>query len=259
MNLTTPELVRWSLASLLEVLVFALALRRRLQRFLPVFTLYLSFLVFREAFIFSAYRYAGYTSPLSFYAFWITQALLLVGRAASIGELAWCASQTYPGFRVILKWLMSGLTVVFLTGAVWVGIANASHIPSFVLSLERHFELAAAVILLTLLFLSSRYQISLETFQKLIAVGLLFYSLIQVLNNTVSRQWLQSYFHWGDAIRIGSFHATLLIWLAALAKPLPQSEIAQAVPLQPLRHLMRQGTEAMRELLTRLTRLRKRL
>jgi hypothetical protein len=221
MSITTSQILLWSSAFFLELLVLLLAVRRRLHLQLPVFTAYLALLVAREVVVFSVYRTVGYTSHLAFYSYWITQAILSTGRAAAIAELAWVASRNYLGFRLVLKWVLACLVAILLSRAAFVAIENASHLPYFVLSLERDIELAAAVILVVLLALSGRYQVRLETPQRLIAIGLFAYSLVQVLNNVVSRQWLQSYFHWGDAIRILSFHAALLIWLIAFASASP--------------------------------------
>ena len=259
MQLTTPEIVLWYSAILLELLVFGLAFWRRLYLHLPVFTGYLTVVIVREVFIYWVYYRAGYTSQLAFYSFWASQAVQLAGRAASVGELAWCASRPYPGFRVVLRWVLPGIALVLLLRAAFVATENAWHLPSFVLTLEREFELTAAVLLVTLFALARWYQVGMETFQRLIAAGLFVYSLVQVLNNAISRQWLESYFHWWDAVRVASFHAALAIWLIALAKPLPAPAKMPAPPdPHALRDFMRQGTEVIHQLAARLRRFRKR-
>lgn len=258
MPITTSQIFLWSSAFFLELLVLLLAVRRRLHLQLPVFTAYLALLVAREVLVLSVYRTAGYTSHLAFYFYWITQAVLSTGRAAAIAELAWAASHNYPGFRVVLKWVLSCLALIPLLRAAFLALQNTSRLPSFVLSLEQNLELAAAVILVVLLALSGRYQVRLETFQRLIAIGLFVYSLVQVLNNSISRQWLQSYFHWWAVVRILSFHAALLIWLIALARPLPApAKIPAPLDLASFRDFMHEGTEAIQNLAARLKHLRK--
>lgn len=258
MPITTSQILLWSSAFFLELLVLLLAVRRRLYLQLPLFSLYLALLITRAVFIFAVYHSAGYTSHLAFYSYWITQAVLSTGRAAAIAELAWAASRNYPGFRLVLKWVLSCLALILLLRAAFLALQNTSRLPSIVLNLERDIELAAAVILVVLLALSGRYQVRLETFQQLIAIGLFVYSLVQVLNNVVSRQWLQSYFHWGDAVRILSFHAALLIWLIALARPLPApAKMPAPLDVGPFRDFMREGTAAIQNLAARLRRFRK--
>jgi hypothetical protein len=260
MGLTTTEIILWYSAFILELLVCVLAFRRRLYLHLPVFTSYLTLLIAREAFIYSVYHAAGYTSRLAFYSYWVTEAVLLVGRAAAIGELAWRASYPYAGFRVVLKWVLTVVALILVLRAALATMARVSRLPPFVLTLEREIELTAAVVLVLLFALSRRYDVPLQTPQRLVAAGLLVYSLIQVVNNTISQQWLESYFHGWNAVRSASFHAALVIWLIALAKPLtPYPESEQPVDLQPIRDFMRRGTQLIHELSAQLSQLRRKM
>ncbi len=260
MGHTTPEIIVWYSGLFLQFAVCALAFRRRLYLRLPVFTSYLTVVMAREVFMYWVYHGAGYTSRLAFYSFWITQAVLLAGRAASIGELAWSASRSYAGFRAVLKWLLPAIALILLSRAVGVAMENASRLPSFVLTLERDVELTAAAILIALLAAGRRYQVHLESPQRLVAVGFVVYSLVQVLNNAISYQWLESYFHSWNVIRAGSFFAALTIWLVALARPLSAPADAPApLDIEPLRDFMRQGTQVVHELAGRLRQFRKKL
>ncbi len=208
--------------------------------------------------MYCVYLSAGYTSRLAFFSFWITQTFLLAARAAAIGELAWSAAHAYSGFRIVLKLVLTGIILTLLLWAASEAVANGSHLPRFVLSLERDFELVAAVVLVALLVLTAHYEVPVQTTQRLIALGLLAYSLVQVLNNTISRQWLESYFHSWAVIRAASFHAALVIWLVALWKPLPAPAKAAPGPdVESVAAFMRQGTQVIHELAGRLRRFRK--
>jgi hypothetical protein len=260
MGLTTTQIILWYSAFILELVLCGLALWRHLYGRLPVFTAYLTVLAAREAFIYFVYRTAGYTSKLYFYSFWVAQAVLLAGRAASIGELAWSASCPYPGFRVVLKWVLTLTAFTLLLRAALAAMAQVPRIPPFVLTLERDVELTAAVVLVILLALSRRYDVPLQSPQRLVAAGLLVYSLVQVLNNAISQQSLESYFHGWNVVRTASFHVALVIWLIAMAKPLaPHPETRQPVDVQPIRDFMRQGAQVIQDLSARLTRFKRRL
>jgi len=208
--------------------------------------------------MYCVYHSAGYTSRLAFFSFWITQTVLLAARAAAVGELAWNAVRAYPGFRIVLRLVLTGIILILLLWAAFEAVANASRLPPFVLGLERDFELTAAAVLVVLLALSAHYEVPVQTTQRLIALGLLVYSLVQVLNNSISRQWLESYFHWWAAIRAASFHAALVIWLVALGKPLPAPAKAAPSPdVESVAVFMRRGTQVIHELAGRLRRFRK--
>jgi hypothetical protein len=260
MELTTSDLVLWYISLFLELTVCALALRRRLYLYLPVFTGYIVAVFVRGLLMYWVYGRMGYTSRPAFYSFWGTQAVLLAWRGASIGELAWTASRSYFGFRVILKWLVASISFLLLVQVSWLAIKTPAQLPAFVLALERNLELTAAIILLVLLFLTFHYQIMLSAAQKLIALGLFLYSLVQVVNNAISNEWLRPYFHWWEVVRLVSFHMALVIWLFALKKPLAQPPISlQPTDLQPTRELVRQGTAAMHGLSARMSWFRKKL
>ena len=256
--MTTSELVLWYSSLFLQLLVCALAFWRRLYLRLPVFTIYLTVLVAREAFMYWIYHSTGYTSRLAFFSFWITQTFLLAARAAAIGELAWNAARAYPGLRIVLKLVLTGIILTLLLRAAFEAVANAARLPPFVLGLERDFELTAAVVLVALLALSAHYEVPVQTTQRLIALGLLTYSLVQVLNNTISRQWLDSYFHSWAVIRAASFHAALVVWLVALRKRLPAPANAAPAPdVESVAAFMRQGTQVIHELAGRLRHFRR--
>ena len=260
MHLTNFEIILWYFTLLLDVLVCVLAFWRRLYVHLPLFTTYLTVLLAREAFMYWVYHSAGYTSRLAFYSFWMTQALLVIGRGASIGELGWVASRPYPGFRVVVKWVLSCIALVLLVFAAAIAITNISRLPPFILGLERDIDLTTTIVLVALFALSRRYRVSLESPQRLVAVGFFVYSLVQVLNNAISRQRLESYFHGWAIVWIVSFDAALVIWLLGLVRPLPPPpETPQPADLQAVREFMQQGTRVIRELSAHLSRFRKKL
>jgi hypothetical protein len=254
MGLTFGQTVLWYSAFCLEILVCVLAVRRRLYAHLPIFTTYLFLLIVRAIFIYIVYSSIGYASHFAFYSYWISEGVLLSARAASIGELIWNASRGYAGLRAILRWVLAVITSLLLIQASSAAMAHASRIPSFVLTLEQSLELAAAVALVVLLAFSRFYEVPLQRVRTLLTTGLLFYSLVQVANNAISKYGMESHFHWWEAVRSTSFSVALLIWLIGLAKPLKEeTEGAVQVPdLQSTRNLMRQGLQLLRELFERL-------
>ncbi len=255
MGLTFAQTVLWYSAFSLEVIVCAFALRRRLYLHLPIFTAYLFLLIIRAIFIYVVYRAIGYASHLAFYFYWISEGILLFARGASIGELIWNASRGYAGLRAILKWVLAVITALLLIQASSAAIAHASRIPSFVLTLEQSLELAAAAARVVLLGVTRFYEVPLQGLQTPLATGLLFYSLVQVANNAISKYGMESHFHWWEAVRSTSFCVALVIWFMALAKPLREEAregLQSPEDLRSKRHLMRQGLQLLREMFERL-------
>lgn len=212
----STEIVVWYSVLFLQLLVCAVAFWRRLQRRLPIFTIYLVILAGREVFLLWTYYRAGYNSRLYFKGFWITQTVLSVTRAAAIGELVWNAARPYIGFRFILKCVLIGVVGILLLLAAFQTAAKSYGAPALILGSERSFELMAALVLVVMLGLGSRYQVPWQATQRLIAFGLLAYSIVQILNNSISRQWLGSYFHPWAILRTASFYLSLVVWLIAI-------------------------------------------
>jgi len=260
MGLTTAQITLWLSASILELTLCVLVFRRHWIRRLPFFSAYLVLLAVREAFVFCVYRSAGYTSKFALYSAWIAQLVLLAGRGLSIGELAWITSRPYPGFRIITKWLLALTACILLLRAAVASMASNSRLPHFVLALETDLEITAAIVLVLLIVLANRYEAYFPASERLIATGLLTYSLVQVVNNSISDHWLQSYFLGWNIVRAASFHVALVLWLIALAKPLPAPATQhERVDTEEARDFMIQGTATLRELTNQLTRFRKKL
>src|SRR5712692_2384465 len=97
MHPTTGQVLISAVSVLLEAVVLACAVQRRLYTRLPVFTGYLAILVTRELTLSWFYLGLGYSSRPAFYYFWITQGILVVARAAAVVEIAWRALHGYRG------------------------------------------------------------------------------------------------------------------------------------------------------------------
>ena len=231
MQLPALDYALWTAASLLIVIVCALAFRRRLYLQLPFFTTYLALLVARDLTTWGVYLVWGYGSPFAFYYVWLTQAIVLASRAMAIGEIAWRALRQYRGIWALGWRLLCGIALLLLSHAALSARYNTFRINAFLVTAERDLELAAAGTLVAVLAICRYYRIRLEPVHRMVALGLGFYSAIQVLNDNVLRLWGTPYFHLWNGIRMVAFGVALVIWLLALRKPLPTA--AEAPILLP--------------------------
>jgi len=258
MDLSFVQIGLWAITFLLECVVCFLAFRRRLYLQMRVFSTYLAILVVREVFLYWAYRVFGYSSRFVFYAFWLSQAIVLLLRAGSIAEIMWKASRGYPGFRMIAGWLAALASVLLIGRASWVVLHNVMNAPALILGVEHHVEFTAAVVLFLLFVLWIRYDVPLRQHEKLIAVGLFAYSLVQEVNDAVAQHWVGPYFHWRDRVRVVSFMLVLIVWIVALRKPLPAPVVEPApVPVSDIREYMNYGTVLLDGLYRNLRKFRK--
>ena len=226
MPLSLSTYLLWGAGTALELLLCALALRNGLFRRLRFFTLYVLLVAIYEVTWFGAIHALGYKSKGAFYFFWLAQAILLFARAVAIAELCQHILGPYRGVWALAKSILLGIALILLGYATIATLGRTSWITAFILTAGRGLELAAAVILLTLLFISAYYRIRLEPVVRLVALGLCFFSTVQMLNNSFLVEWLVQYFRlmrffplW-DGIRTASFNVAVVIWCLAVWRPL---------------------------------------
>ncbi len=231
MQLTASDQALWGVGTLIEVVLCVLIVRRGLYRRLPFFSGYLALILACGALNRWAYHKWGYSSWTAWYFAWITQGVALLARGLAVAELCWSSLRAYRGIWALAWRLLLGIAVLLLLSATVDARGSTRWIVGFMLTAERGLELAAAVILLSLLLISGYYRIRLEPAQRMIVLGLCFYSSVQVLNNSFVREWLTQYIPWWNGVHLVSFQVALVIWWLALRKPLPT--VAPAPALLP--------------------------
>ncbi|MBI3669763.1 MAG: hypothetical protein HY237_08300 [Acidobacteria bacterium] len=221
--------ILWVAGTVLELLAATLAIRHGLFRRLPVFTGYLFLVVAHEIGWWAIVHSSGYASPPAFYFYWVSQALLLSARALAIAELCQSILRPYRGVWALAWRILLVTASGLLSYAAWASFGNRAWITLFILTAQRGLELAAVAILITLMLISRYYGIQVQPLQRLIALGLGFYSAVQILNNSFMREFLGHYFDWWNWVRASSFQVALVLWLLALRKPLPATAPAPAL------------------------------
>lgn len=232
-QLTTSDYLLWLGSLVLEVVLCALIVGRGLYRRLPLFSTYLALVLACDCVGLWVYRQWGYGSWAAWYFAWISQGVIFLARSGAVAELCWSSLRAYRGIWALTWRLLCGIAVLLLLSAA-LDVSRKTHrVLAFVLTVERGLELAAVVLLLTLLLLSAYYRIGIQPVAWMITLGLCLYSLIQVLNNSFMQEWLTKYVFFWNGVRIVSYQAVLFLWLLALWKPLPAA--APAPTLLPQR------------------------
>jgi hypothetical protein len=199
----------------LEIILVVLVLRRRGFRSLPFFTFYVVLNTLQAPLLWAVYHWLGFASRPASYAYWSSQAILLLSREAVCAELCWKVLRK----RSKLFWTMVrdllvvvGACVVLYTA--FDSLRKVFHVPSALLAIERGLELAIALVLILLLRVAVRYDVRIARAPFLIATGLCFYSLVQTANDSFL-DWLNFKFPWWNDFRIVAFHVALSLWIWA--------------------------------------------
>jgi hypothetical protein len=224
MPLTVWDHLLSGLSHFFEVVLLVLLIRNGWYLRVPIFTAYLAVVLACGVLRWGIYLSLGYSSWAGWYVAWITQAVLLLARSLVVVELCWNTLRPYQGIWALTWRLLLVITVLLAINAALDARGDAHWVVPFVLTAERGLELAVAVLLLSLLFITGYYGIPMQPPHRLIALGLCFYSTVQVLNDSLMRGWLPQYIAWWNGIHIVSFQVVLAVWCAALWKHMPATE-----------------------------------
>lgn len=253
MQLSLFDKSEWAVAALLELSVFILALRRKLYERQPLLTTYLGLLVGLEGAMWLTYRLAGVPSSTALYAYFSDQSLLLLFRWASIYEICRVLLKPLAGiWKLCLSFLIVISTAIALS-ALFAASHTGPRVSAIVSTAGRGLELAIVSVLLFGLAFSRYYRVTIPRYLVWICVGLGFYSVVQVVNNTFLNRFLLSYFPVWKYVGPFSFDIAVVLWGLALLKPLPQVQMAPATLSADAYELLApQMTSRLRELNARL-------
>jgi hypothetical protein len=235
MGFTPFQLLHWSAGLLLEFMLCLVAIRRGLFRRLPFFTSYLVLVVSLELARWVSYDLTGANSREFFVTYWGTQTILLLARGAVIGEICWSLLRPYRGVWKVARGFLLAVAGFLVLAATLNAHANGYRVSSLkggfslILTAERGLEFAVVGILLLGLAFCRYYGIRIPFPVALIALGLGFYSTVQIANNAFLNPWLRGYFSWWSQIRVFSFNVATVMWYLGVRKPLREPTQAPAL------------------------------
>jgi hypothetical protein len=254
MHLTVLENYLWALGTALKVSLCVLAWFRRLYRRLPFFFLYIVLLVAEVLVVWLAYRVWGYTSRVAWYTYWWAVGVLLVARGFVVGELCWASLRDYPAIWALLRRALGVIALIVLGAAAIAAYQKKIPIAAFILTAERGLEISILVILVAMIGLAVRYEITPASLERDIILGLALYSTFQVLNDSFMNQWMAPHFLWWNSARVLAFDVALLLWVVALRRPIPPPARPILLSTEVSRHLSADLLARMRAAIDELNR-----
>ncbi|MGH9729711.1 MAG: hypothetical protein ACRD4V_14135 [Candidatus Acidiferrales bacterium] len=170
---------------------------------------------------------AGITSHTSFNVYWTLQAAQVLIRAVVVYEICHELLSLYMGIWKVCRPLLIMLGVILTSIAAFTARRTVHPISATTLMAERGLELTVVSILIFGLIFCRYYHVQIDRSLAWIALGLGFYSAVQVANNTFLGNWLThaNFPIWED-LRLASFNIATVFWLVALWKPLPARQPA---------------------------------
>jgi len=221
MHFTTEALIRAVAVLAIEGTVCAVAARRGLFQYFPVFTIYLYMVVVSDALRFGVSFTRGQASLLEFVAYWSTQAILTLLRFGVIYEICRRLLGRYVGIWKACSAILFTVTAGLVLFATMANIRHGQYAARVILTIDRGVELGMLGVLLIAFSFCRYYRIHIDRLTGLIALGFGFYSAINILSNTFSDRWFRAFLPVWTEVRGDSFLLAEVIWFAAIWKPLP--------------------------------------
>ena len=238
------EQLQYWLIFALEVALLVIVFARRVWRVLPYFASYATVILACTIGLGLVYKYFGYRSSGSYYAYWTTDLLDMALRSLAIAELCRYGLRQYRGIWTLALRILSGLALLFLAHAALDAWGQPNRLAIYGLTLDRDLDFASITILTVLLLIRSYYGLTLESLQRAVAFGICIFCVIDVINNTFLRDLytgqLSFWFSTNHmsvwpalkpqiervndlygTIRVCSTTLSIAIWCFALRKPLP--------------------------------------
>jgi len=233
----------WSALSF-EIALCGFVFTRKVQRVLPFFAAY-AYVVFAGVMgVWLTYKYFGFYSLNSYYAYWGSVLLNAAARSLAIAELCRYGLRAYRGIWALVWRVLLSLSVVLIVHTTFDAWQQPNRVAIYGTTIDRDLALASIVVLAVLLLFRNYYGIALEPLQRAIAVGICIICAVDVIGNTVLKNiftgYLLSFFlssqqaTWSaltpqfervrdawNAIHLISFMFSMGIWCFALRKPLP--------------------------------------
>ena len=215
-QLPTFTLITWGLGTLLTlILLIRMAISGQCRDY-PVFSLYLACNFLQAALVAYLYQWYGFTSMRTYQLAWTTQALVVVARAVSAGEVCHKILGKFKGVWAMSVRILVACGILVFCAALYFGKSGYEFA---VLRLEIGLESFIATTIVGLFWFARYYQVQIPSPTGLLGLGLGLNSCSRILNDVVFEQFVKSYQPVWNYVSSAAFIAILVLWIWALWKP----------------------------------------
>ena len=210
---------------------------------LPLFATYAVVSFITTASVWLIYDFSGFESSTAYYAVWISTFLFAAARSLAIAELCRDGIRDYKGIWALVWRVLAFLVFGLMIHAAIDSWGQPNGIAIFGTTLARDFAFASITVLAALLLIRRYYGLDLAPLQRLVALGIAFTCIVDVIANTVLRNIFTGYlFPWflesrrslwpaletqvrqvedlWSTAHLAAFMVSMGVWCYALRKPL---------------------------------------
>jgi len=231
--MASPLILRhvfWGLSTVLEIVLAAILIRRKLYRTHPAFLTYILIAILQSCFVATSYYYFGTRSRVSYFVGWDTQVLVICARSFAVMEIAKNVLGKYVGI-----WALAGRILVFLGLSVlaYSIFSSRSRWLLITLNADRAVELCIATLIVAILVFVRYYRVPMNHLERMLAIGFCLYSCFFVINDSIYESWRRPFADLWNYLDILAFTATLLLWINAARTAEAPRTSASPVALPP--------------------------
>jgi hypothetical protein len=192
---------------------------RKNYRVYRAFTFYIFVNVAFATSLFIVYRFWRLSPTVSWRVGWSMQGVTVCARAWAVTEICRRFLSRYPGIWTLAQRVLLGCAGLVL---LYSGVAVRHQWKLALPTVDRALELAIAAVIVVLFLFARYYSLRPEHTDRSLALGFCLYSCFRVLNDTVSDRYLYEYAKLWTLLEMLAFFASLLLWIWALRRPLPE-------------------------------------
>jgi hypothetical protein len=222
--------VAWALTTLLELILLAYLLRRKLYLTHPAFVIYIGGAILQSALAAVVYTYIRPETVLAWNIVWTSQALLILARSMVIVEIVRRDLSKYKGIWALAKRILIFAGVSSLAYSL---LLSEKDWHLIVVNLDRGVELSIAVVIVTFLLFAKYYVLPIRTLDRLLAIGFCLYSCVFVINDSLFERWMDQYLTFWNFLDVLTFLATLLFWMKSVYEDSQELAVASVPVLSP--------------------------
>lgn len=244
-----------------EIALCGFVFARRAQRTLPLFATYATVLLVTTLGLWLVYQTFGFQSQAAYYCYWGSLLLNAAMRSLAIAELCRYKLRMYRGIWGLVWRLLFGISMLLFLHAAFDAWGQPNRLAIYSLTLDRDLDIASVAILAALLLIHNYYGLSLEPLQRKIASGICFICAVDVVGDTILRNFLTGYLLplftasrtslwfalkpqfdritdlW-STVHLLCFMTAMGIWCYALRRPIPaRAEAPELLPARVYREL----------------------
>lgn len=224
-------LVLWGCSFAVQLVALILLCREGNYRKMPLFALYTALNVAQAGFLVYVYQTYGVQSPKSEDLAWSSETITLAAQAMAATEILWIVLRPYKGIWGLAWRLLAVTFFSVVTTVTWSTYSTWAFAKWF--DLDRGYHLTFSVAMITCLVFIRYYAVAVPRAYKIILMGFCFYSCTEVLIDTVFRAVFYGHAREHQALwqfaTMFSFVVVLMMWVAALMKPLPAESRQMAI------------------------------